>query len=162
MKKRKEYPFPLIRRLILLLLTGFICIGIGLSGYLAAGDRILLCLSIAVCVYSFAKTILLWWVIKGNRYEEIKGICVGVSSRPFRRYKNIKLIDVNGNENGLLIPKQARIRIGYCYRFIFRKVVNDFVQNEYLSTMLAEDNFLGFEELGEYMEPAEASQNTTC
>lgn len=152
MKKWREHPCLLIRRFFLLSLTGCACAVIGWISYLTAADRILLGLGIAVCICSIWKSALLWKLIKGKGYEAVAGICVGISAPPFRKYKKIKIIGENGIEGVLLLHRQAHIRIGYCYCFFFKKGSHISFGNGYLATVLATDMFLGYEELGEYME----------
>jgi hypothetical protein len=150
-KQWKGYRYVLVRRVFLTLLTGAAGAVVGLAGFLAAGDRILLGLSVAVCLCSLWKGILLWGVIKGGGYETVEGVCVGVTSPPFRRYKKIRIIDGNGMEGSLLLHSQARIRIGYRYRFFFKKGGGNYFKGEYLSAMLETGLFLGHEEMGEYL-----------
>lgn len=77
---------------------------------------------------------------------------MGISEPLFSKYKRIKIMDENGIEGVLLLHKHAHIRIGYCYCFFFKKGSHISFGNGFLATVLATDMFLGYEELGEYME----------
>ncbi len=125
MKRWKEYPLLLIRRCFLLFLAGTACILVGAAGFLASEDRILLGLSIVLCIGSVWKGILLWKLIKENRYDTVTGVCVGISLLPLRRYKKVRVMDANGIEGTLMLNKKESIQIGFCYCFFFRRGSDD-------------------------------------
>ena len=116
----------------------------------------MLSLSGAVLVFSIIRAIGLYYAIAGQKYEAVEGTCIGVSSKPLRKYYTVKLMDDAGIENSLRVGKQAKLRIGFRYRFYFRKCGRLSVGSEYFDTALSSDQFLGFEELGEFMKPKEA------
>jgi hypothetical protein len=60
-------------------------------------------------------------------------------------------MDDSGIESSLRLGKQVMIKIGFRYRFYFKKSEQLSVGSEYFDAALASDRFLGFEELGEFM-----------
>lgn len=79
-----------------------------------------------------------------------KGTCVGITPKPLRRYRKIRIMDDNGNESALLLSKQSKVKIGYRYRFYFKNTQRLTLGSEYFDSALSSDCFLGYEELGEF------------
>jgi len=50
----------------------------------------------------------------------------------------------------MLLGKQLKVKIGYRYRFYFKKTQHISLGNEYLNSAIFSDHFLGYEELGEF------------
>jgi len=59
-------------------------------------------------------------------------------------------VDGDGNESTMLLGKQLKVKIGYRYRFYFKKTQHISLGNEYLNSAIFSDHFLGYEELGEF------------
>lgn len=87
------------------------------------------------------------FLIANDRYEMVEGVCSGVTSPPFRRYRKIHLLDGNGAEFTLLLDRNARFHIGTPYRFYFQKDARPLVGNPYLDASLSTNTFLGYEEI---------------
>lgn len=115
--------------------------------FLIANDRIILVLGglLFICCVFRSKSI--WTLISNDRYEMVEGVCSGVTSPPFRRYRKIHLLDGNGAEFTLLLDRNARFHIGTPYRFYFQKDARPLVGNRYLDASLSTNTFLGYEEI---------------
>lgn len=149
MDKIKESPTPLKRKLFATCLIGIICLLIGIAMFLLLKDRIMLFLSVAVCILSFGKAFDYYRIISDGKYETVEGTCVGIVPKPLRKYRKIRIMDNEGNESSMLLSKQAKVKIGYRYRFYFKKTQRLSLGSEYLDTAMSSDHFLGYEELGE-------------
>lgn len=152
MEKIQNAPTPLKRKLFMTCLIGLLCLLIGIAVFLLLKDRMMLFLSLAICVLSFGKAAGYYRIISGGKYETIEGTCVAVLPKPLRRYRKIKIMDDNGNESSMLLGKQTKIKIGYRYRFYFKETQHISLGSEYLDSAMSSDCFLGYEELGEFTE----------
>ncbi len=152
MGKIKDAPLPIKRKLFLTCIVGAFCLLIGLAMFLFLKDRMMLFLSLAVFVLSVGKALEYYNVIAKGKYETVEGTCVSVVPKPLRKYRKIKIIDDDGNESTMLLNKQTKVKIGYRYRFYFKETNHISLGSEYLDSATSTDCFLGFEELGEYVE----------
>lgn len=146
----KDSPPPLRQKLFLTVLIGLLCLLVGTAMCLFAGDRIMLFLSGAVCVFSLAKAAVLYHVLAAGKYEVVEGTCVGISPKPLRKFRKIRIMDDEGNESSLLLNKQAKIIIGDRYRFYFKQTQRFTLGSEYFDAATSSDCFLGYEPLGQY------------
>ena len=151
----KNFPKVLLQKTVLTALIGAGCLIIGAAYYIFTKDRIMLSLSGTVFVFSVIRSVGLYYTIANKKYETIEGTCVGVGAKPLRKYYTIKIMDDVGIESSLRLGKQAKIKIGYRYRFYFKQGERLSVGSEYFDTALSSDKFLGFEELGEYISQPE-------
>lgn len=151
MGKIKDAPAPLRRKLFLTCIVGAVCLLVGVVMFLFLKDRMMLFLSMAVCLLSFDKAIDYYRVISGAEYEIVEGTCVAIIPKPLRKYRKIKIIDDNGNESTMLLGKQSKVMIGYRYRFYFKETAHISLGSEYLDSAMSWDFFLGYEELGEFV-----------
>ena len=115
--------------------------------FLIANDRIILVLGGLLFICCVFRTRSIWTLISNDRYEMVEGVCSGVTSPPFRRYRKIHLLDGNGAEFTLLLDRNARFHIGTPYRFYFQKDARPLVGNSYLYASLSTNTFLGYEEI---------------
>lgn len=150
MGKIKDAPVPIKRRVFLTCIVGISCLLVGIAMCLFFKDRIMLFLSLAVCVLSVGKAVDYYRVIGGEEYEVVEGTCVAIMPKPLRKYRKIKIIDDNGNESTMLLGKQSKVKIGYRYRFYFKETQHLSLGSEYLDSAMSSDHFLGYEELGEF------------
>ena len=153
MKKINEAPAPLKQKLIFTVIIGVFCLLIGIAMFLFLKDRMMLFLSLVVCLFSLVKSIDYYRVISGQEYEIVEGTCVAVVPKPMRKYRKIKILDDNGNESTMLLGKQSKVKIGYRYRFYFKETQRLSLGSEYLDSAMSSDCFLGYEELGEFITP---------
>ncbi len=152
MDKIKNCPAPLKRKLFLTFIIGFACLLIGIAMMLLLKDRMMLFLSLAIFVLSIGKAVEFYLLIVNKKYEIVEGTCVGIVPKPLRKYRKIRIMDDAGVESTMLLNKQTKVKIGYRYRFFFKETQKLSFGSEYLDSATSSDCFLGFEELGEYIE----------
>lgn len=150
MGKIKDAPAPIKRKMFLTCIVGIVCLLVGIAMCLFFKDRMMLFLSLAVCVLSAGKALDYYRVIGGEEYEIVEGTCVAIMPKPLRKYRKIKIMDDNGNESTMLLGKQSKVKIGYRYRFYFKETQHISLGSEYLDSAMSSDHFLGYEELGEF------------
>ncbi|WP_444643150.1 hypothetical protein ACRQU7_01325 [Caproiciproducens sp. R1] len=148
----KNFPPVLVHKWLYTLAVGMGCLGVGVAYYLVTDDGVLLMLSSLVFGLSLVRSILLYRTIFRQDYETVVGTCVAITTLPLRKCRRIKVMDDQGIVNTLLLAKQAKIKIGYQYRFFFKKNVPSYLGSEYFDTVLSTDSFLGYEEIGRYPE----------
>lgn len=150
MEKIKNAPFPLRRKFYITGLLGLLCLLIGIAVYFFSKDRTMLLLSGVVCILCILRAYSIFRIITDEQYETVEGTCVGIMPKPLRKYRKVRIMDDEGNESSLLLNKQSKVKIGYRYRFYFKKTQRLTLGNEYIDSSLSSDCFLGYEELGEY------------
>lgn len=140
-------PPILKRKFLLTLFAGIAAAVISIVIFLAADDRILLILGAFLLLCCTLRSRAIWKLIALKNYETTEGVCIGITSPAFRRYRRIHLMDGNGDEFTLLLDRNARFRIGMPYRFYFQKNTRPLMGNAYLDASLSASAFLGYEEL---------------
>ena len=150
MEIMKNAPTPLRRKIVLTILLGFLCLLTGTAMFLFSKDRIMLLLSAVVCSLCLFRAWSIYKTVCNQEYEIVEGTCVGITPKPLRKYRKILIMDDEGNEASLLLGKHTKMKIGYRYRFYFKKTQRLSLGSEYFDSSLSNDYFLGFEELGEY------------
>ncbi len=131
-------------------LTGLIGAGCMLFGtvyFFKIGDRILLILSLLVFFFCIGKAVFLFQIVKKQRYEAMEGTCIGITQRTFEKTQTIRLMDDNGIESTLRLPKGCKIKIGGQYRLYFSQRNSSWTGNHYLDTALMTGGFLGYEHI---------------
>lgn len=146
----KSCPKVLLHRLLLMPLIGIGCLAVGIAYYCFSHDKVFLLLSGAVFAASTVQAFRLYRLIAHKKYRTTAGVCVGITAKPLRRYRNVRLMDESGLETTLLLDKQTRVKIGYRYRAYFKEENTPSLGSEYLDTALSGSSFLGIEELGKY------------
>lgn len=150
MEKIRNAPFPLRRKFYMTGLLGLLCLLIGIAVYFFSKDRTMLMLSGVVCILCILRAYSIFRIITDEQYETVEGTCVGIMPKPLRKYRKVRIMDDEGNESSLLLNKQSKVKIGYRYRFYFKKTQRLTLGNELIDSSLSSDYFLGYEELGEY------------
>jgi len=146
----KECPRILLQKLFITGLLGIGCIVVGAVYCIAAHDTVFLALSAALFIGCAYRTIGLYCMIAGKNYCTAEGTCIGITPKPMRRYRSVRLMDAEGVESTLLLDKRTKIKIGSQYRIYFKNHQRPGFGSEYLDTALSADHYLGIEELGEY------------
>lgn len=146
MKKQDTIPQPLLRKIILTPLLGAVCLVFGLAAYLGAGDRILLMLSGVLFISCIVKGIQYYRLSISGRYMVVQGTCVRIAPQFIGKLRKVYLMNDDGIEITLHLPKQLRITIGSRYRFYFTQRLGPLVGSEYLDALLASGGFLGYEQ----------------
>ena len=160
MDKLKDFPKALLHKVLFTVLIGIGCMIVGCIYFIFSRDTITLALSAAVFIFSIARSAGLYQTISKQKYEIVEGACIGVSSKPFRKHFTVKIMDDAGIESSLRFGKQTKVKIGLRYRFYFKQGQRMSVGNAYFDTALASDNFLGLEELGEFVAPQPSQPDT--
>jgi hypothetical protein len=150
---------PLFQKILFTALIGIGCLAVGTAIFVFSRDTMMLALSGAVFLFSLLRCLKLYDIITENRYEIIEGTCVAVSSKYFSKHLLTKVMTEDGIESTLRLGKNTKLKIGYRYRFYFKQGQRLSLGSGYFDTALASDNFLGFEELGEYIAPAPETEN---
>ena len=149
----KSCPKILLHRLLLTPLIGAGCLAVGIAYYCFSHDKVFLLLSGAVFIASSLQALRLCFLTKKKKYRVTEGVCVGVTPKPLRRYRKVRLMDEAGLETTLLLDKRTQVKIGYRYRAFFKDEAQRSLGSEYLDTALSGSSFLGIEELGKYSFP---------
>lgn len=157
MNALKNCPRVLFQKVLFTMLIGAGCLIVGAAYYLFSKDGITLALSCLVLIFSLFRSIGLYRTIAKGKYEVVEGTCVSVSQKPMRKHSTVKIMDDAGIETTLRLGKQAKVKIGFRYRFYFNQGNQLSVGSEYFDTALSSNHFLGFEELGEF-----AGDNAVC
>ena len=123
------------RRMLLSVLLCVVCLLIGTVGFLYYGDQVMLILSAAVCALGVFKA---WTAFR---------IIATIKPKPLRRYRQIQIIDDEGNESTLYLGKRLKLQIGCRYRFFFKRGDRQITGSDHLDTLLALNLFLGYEEV---------------
>ena len=145
-----QIPTPIFRKTLFTELIGIGCFLFGAVYYYSARDRILLILSAVVFLCSTIRALLLYHIARKKAYEIVIGTCVSVSQKIFGKLKTVKMMDDDGKETTLQIPKGSKIKIGERYRFYFQKRDGSInTEIKFLDTKLAAESLLGYEQLKE-------------
>lgn len=152
MEALKNSPKVLCRKVLLTAVVGVGCLLIGSAYFLFSGDMTTLLLSAAILIFSLVRTWELYRMVAGNSYTVVDGTVVAMKAKPMRKHCIVKIMDDAGLESSLRLGKQARIKIGFRYRFFFAHMPQTSLGSEYLDAALSHGGFLGYEELGDIMD----------
>lgn len=106
-------------------------------------------LSAAIFIASIGKGMHFYHIANKRGYEVVTGTCTGISAKPFRKNKDISVVDRDGVETTLRISKQNKVKIGGMYHFYFLRTVKFPDEYKHLTSALVSDSFLGFEQVAE-------------
>jgi len=155
MNTLKNCPKVLLQKILFTTLIGASCFIVGAAYFLYAKDTMTLALSCLVLLFSLFRSIGLYRTIAKQKYEVVEGTCVGVAAKPLRKHFTVKIMDDAGIESTLRLGKQAKVKIGFRYCFYFNSQGERLsVGSEYFDIALSSNQFLGFEELGEFEKQA--------
>lgn len=147
MNQWNDSPPILKRRFLFTLLAGIGAAIVSLVFFMVSGDRILMTLGGILLVFCVFRSVSILRLISSGNYETAEGVCTGITSPPFRRYRKIHLLDRNGAKFTILLDRNARLTIGAPYRFYFQKNAHPLMGNAYLDTSLSTNAFLGYEKM---------------
>lgn len=85
MEKIKNAPTPLKRKLFFTCIIGILCLLIGIAMFLLLTDRIMLFLSLAVCILSFGKAAGYHRIISGREIRNCGRNLCGRSAKAFTK-----------------------------------------------------------------------------
>lgn len=143
MEHLNQWPPVLLRRWLFQAIAGLACLLIGVVVFLAAGDKVLLLISVLLALFTVLRCMSFYQLITNGNYEAVEGVCVRIKNAPLRKRRSISFLREDGVEQTILLDKQTKVRIGNCYRAYFRQVPDS-------PACPAQDSFLALEDLGEY------------
>jgi hypothetical protein len=144
----KDFPAPLLKRLIFTLLSGAGFLIVGAVFSLLSTDVITAGLSLLIFFGCVIRAYTLYRLVRNNSYETIEGVCMGIHAKPFGKYRTVRIADDDGLESNIKLRKSERLYIGARYRFYFRQ--NDRESDVYEFRLpLQTGMYLGMEKLSE-------------
>lgn len=143
----KQIPKPLLHKILFTPLIGTGCLLLGITMYIGTGDRTLLLLSGVLFLSCLLKGLLYYRIAAHNRYEVVCGTCIRIMPQVFGRLRKVQIMDEDGVETTLQLPKDCRFRIGEQYRLFFTQRADLLAGPASLRAALTTDSFLGYEAL---------------
>ena len=136
-------PKPLFTKLIVQVAVGFFFVLVGCVYGIHSKDDIFIMLSLLIGLCSLIRTFSFYRLIHNEAYRVLSGTCIRQTSMPFKKDRQIVLIDETQREYRLSLDKNINLLSGHHYRLYFRQSDGlDSDDNNYSSTDL-----LGYEEL---------------
>ncbi len=136
-------PKPLFTKLIVQVAVGFFFVLVGCVYGIHSKDDIFIMLSLLIGLCSLIRTFSFYRLIHNEAYRVLSGTCIRQTSMPFKKDRQIVLIDETQREYRLSLDKNINLLSGHHYRLYFRQSDGlDSGDNNYSSTDL-----LGYEEL---------------
>lgn len=136
-------PKPLFTKLIVQAAVGFFFVLVGCVYGIHSKDYIFIMLSLLIGPCSLIRTFSFYRLIHNRAYQVLSGTCIRQTSTPFKKDRQIVLIDEAQREYRLSLDKNINLLSGHHYRLYFRQSDGlDSGDNNYSSTDL-----LGYEEL---------------
>ena len=134
-----------LRRILTLAVISTLCFVVGIAYGIATGDKMLMAMSIIICVVNLYKIWDLKRIEKKNKYIMISGKCVESTYNLVGRYRVYKI----ESEDDLLevsLPKSIKIESKKEYTFYFREMNQSMLgEGKWLRNKLLSENFLGYE-----------------
>ena len=136
-------PKSLFTKLIVQAAVGFFFVLVGCVYGIHSKDDIFIMLSLLIGLCSLIRTFSFYRLIHNEAYRVLSGTCIRQTSMPFKKDRQIVLIDETQREYRLSLDKNINLLSGHHYRLYFRQSDGlDSGDNNYSSTDL-----LGYEEL---------------
>jgi len=153
MKKFHEWPAVLQRRWLLSGAAGLGFLAVGLVVFFTLHDRALLIISALLAFCIALRCVSFYRMARSDGYEVVEGVCIELGRPGMKKQRSVRLLQMDGNEYAVMLDKRTTLRIGNLYRLYFRQTPPSQISG--LEQYLAQDQFLGLENLGEYHEGAE-------
>lgn len=136
-------PKPLFTKLIVQAAVGFFFVLVGCVYGIHSKDYIFIMLSLLIGLCSLIRTCSFYRLIHNGTYRVLSGTCIRQTSMPFKKEKQIVLVDESQREYRLTLDKDSGLLPGHCYRLYFRE--SDGLDSGYISD--SSMDLLGYEEL---------------
>lgn len=136
-------PKPLFTRLIVQAAVGFFFVLVGCVYGIHSKDYIFIMLSLLIGLCSLIRTCSFYRLIHNGAYRVLSGTCIRQTSMPFKKERQIVLVDETQREYRLTLDKNSGLLPGRRYRLYFRK--SDGLDSGYISD--SSMDLLGYEEL---------------
>lgn len=135
-------PKPLFTKLIVQAAVGFFFVLIGCVYGIHSKDGVFIMLSLLIGLCSLIRTCSFYRLIHNEAYRVLSGTCIRQTSTPFKKGRQIVLVDETQREYRLTLDKNSGLLPGHRYCFYFRQsAIPDTGYKNYSSADL-----LGYEE----------------
>ncbi len=141
----KDCPSPLLKKIYITAIIGFGSIILGVSYHLIYPDKVFLFMSLFIFIASMVKSVEYYFIYKNKKYELIEGVCTEIGATLFGKFLKVKITDDENVETTIKINKDNSLKIGEKYKFYFKTGGIKTSELNYANTLLATDNFLGYE-----------------
>ena len=136
-------PKSLFTKLIVQAAVGFFFVLVGCVYGIHSKDDIFIMLSLLIGLCSLFRTFSFYRLVHNGAYRVLSGTCIRQTSTPFKKNRQIVLVDEIQREYRLTLDKDSGLLPGHRYRLYFRESDGlDSGYENYSSTDL-----LGYEEL---------------
>lgn len=143
-------PNIILKKFIGGILIGIGCLAVGIISYIVYIDFKMLILSSLITCGMFVKSFFTYRRFKDGKYITVTGTCTNIVRNLFARYKTVEIATEDENLE-LYLPKETKLSLNEKYIFYFSKKPKDttIIVNQYITSRLNVDNFLGYEKLSE-------------
>ena len=136
-----------LRRIITLSAISILCFVVGIAYGIATGDRLLMMMSVIICIVNGYKMWDLKRTEKNNKYIILSGICMESSCKLVGRYR-VYRIQSGEDMLEVSVPKSIKLENNKEYSFYFKEMNQSFLEeSKWLRNKLLSENFLGYERL---------------
>ena len=136
-------PKPLFTKLIVQAAVGFFFVLVGCVYGIHSKDYIFIMLSLLIGLCSLIRTFSFYHLIHNGAYRVLSGTCIRQISMPFKKDRQIVLVDETQREYRLTLDKDSGLLPGRRYRLYFRE--SDGLDSGYISD--SSMDLLGYEEI---------------
>lgn len=136
-------PKPLFTKLIVQAAVGFFFVLVGCVYGIHSKDYIFIMLSLLIGLCSLFRTFSFYRLIHNGAYRVLSGTCIRQISMPFKKDRQIVLVDETQREYRLTSDKDSGLLLGHHYRLYFRQSGKLDSDSDSYSSM----DLLGYEEL---------------
>ena len=137
-----QWPLAILRRWLILPAVGAACLLVGVAVGVTQADRLMLFLSMAVCIACFCRAALFYRTAARGEYTVLEGVCVELRQNPVQKSRKVKIVDAENNIHVLALEKRVKFRVGHTYRFYLRQT-----EAAQASPLIPHDELLGYEEI---------------
>ena len=114
-------PKPLFTKLIVQVAVGFFFVLVGCVYGIHSKDDIFIMLSLLIGLCSLIRTFSFYRLIHNEAYRVLSGTCIRQTSTPFKKNRQIVLVDEIQREYRLTLDKDSGLLPGHRYRLYFRE-----------------------------------------
>ena len=136
-------PKPLFTKLIVQAAVGFFFVLVGCVYGIHSKDDVFIMLSLLIGLCSLIRTCSFYRLIHNEAYRVLSGTCIRQTSIPFKKDRQIVLVDETQREYRLTLDKDSGLLPGHRYRLYFRE--SDELDSGYIS--YSSMDLLKYEEL---------------
>ena len=134
-----------LKRIFTLIAINILCIVVGVAYGVHTGDKMLIVMSIIICVVNLYKIYELRRIQKKNKYIIISGKCIEALYNLVGRYRVYK---IQSGEDLLEVsmPKSVKLETNKEYSFYFKEINQSMLnENKWLRNKVLSENYLGYE-----------------